>query len=275
MKRRDILLLFCVGMLVSPLNMAAEQLFFSVNEGASSNQDAIFRNQKYRGLVEQLGRATGRKIVFESSNVLKVLERNLQSQRYDLAFVRPSIMSAKAMRDQGYRLVAMAKGEIKVHFIVPADSALKDIRDIRGKSILLPDKRSVPTMVAQAVIRDQGLDAGKENIQLLAQQEAVLYSIDNHLADVGVLAAPKLIDAWKQKGGRTLYAKDKLPFWAMIASSKVSDATVAKVQKMLLDLEATSDGRQVLKSMEVKGFVPGRQQDFLDMLNWVEGKGVS
>ncbi len=248
------------------------QLFFAVNEGASSAQDALFRNQKYQGLIDRIAQATGKKVVFETSNVLSVLDRNLKKQRYDLAFVRPSTITAQAIRDHGYRLVASVKGEIKVHFIVPGDSPMKDIKELKGKFILLPDKASTPSQAALAVIRDLGLDPGKERIQMLSQQAAVLYSLENHLADVGVLAAPKLVEQWQKKGGKVLYVKDKLPSWAVIASPAVSEDTLQTVQKMLMELESTPAGQEILKSIEVKGFVPGNQQAYLDMLRWMEGK---
>jgi hypothetical protein len=41
----------------------------------------------------------------------------------------------------------------------------------------MPDKQSAPTQVALAVMRDQGLDPAKERVQMLNQQEAVLYSL--------------------------------------------------------------------------------------------------
>ncbi len=248
------------------------QLFFAVNEGSSSAQDTLFRNQKYQRLIDKIGQVTGKKVVFETSNVLSVLDRNIARQRYDLAFVRPSTMTARAIRDHGYRLVAMGKGEIKVHFIVPPDSQLKDMRDLQGRFILLPDKQSAPTQVALAVMRDAGIDSTNVRVQMLSQQEAVLYSLENRLADVGVLANPKTVQSWQQKGGRVLYVKDKLPFWAVIASPAVSDATVQAVRKMLIELEQSPEGQEILKDIEVKGFVPGDPQAYLDMLKWLEGK---
>ena len=43
-------------------------------------------------------------------------------------------MTARAIRDHGYRLVAMAKGEIKVHFIVPPGSPSKTFATSRDAS---------------------------------------------------------------------------------------------------------------------------------------------
>lgn len=107
---------------------------------------------------------------------------------------------------------------------------------------------------------------------MLNQQEAVLYSLENRLAHVGVLANPKFVKNWQEKGGRILYVKDKIPFWAVIASPAVSEGALRTVQKMLLELKGSAEGQQVLKSIEVKGFVPGSQQAYLDMLKWLEGK---
>lgn len=74
-------LMFAIGLLV--LLTWGSQLFFAVNEGSSSAEDTLFRNQKYQGLIDQIAKVTGKKVVFETSNVLSVLERNIARQRYD------------------------------------------------------------------------------------------------------------------------------------------------------------------------------------------------
>lgn len=248
-------------------------LLFAVNEGTSSSADAVFRREKYADLASYLGRATGGKVKTETSNILPILVRNLERQRYDVLLVRPSHISARAMRDQGYRLLVAAKGESRVHFIVRKDSPLKTLQDIRGRFIVFPDELAYPSSLALAVLRDAGIDPRAGRMQYMNRQEAVGYAVKEKLADVGVVISySKVVRNWEKEGGRFLHTRDRLPYWSIIVSPKVNPATVEKLRAAFVALEQTPKGQEILKQIGIDGFVPGSQQAYLDMLDWTEGK---
>ncbi|MGQ9685321.1 MAG: phosphate/phosphite/phosphonate ABC transporter substrate-binding protein [Thiobacillaceae bacterium] len=250
---------------------APDTILFAVNEGTSSSTDAVFRIDKYADLARHLSTVVGKNVKMETSNILSILVRNLERQRYDVLLVRPSHISAKAMRDHGYRLLVVAKGESRVHFLVNKDSPLKTLKDVEGRFLVLPDKLAYPTHVAMAVLRDEKLKPGR--LQLMDRQEAVGYAVQTGLADVGVVISySKVAKEWEKEGGRFLYTKDKLPFWSVIVSPKVTEATASKLKQALLDLDKTPAGQEMLKKVGVPGFVEGNQQAYLDMLKWIEGK---
>lgn len=253
--------------------VVAQDLLFAVNEGTSSSSDAIFRRDKYAELSAHLSRAVGGTVKTETSNILPILARNLERQRYDVLLVRPSHISARAMRDHGYRLLVAAKGESRVHFIVRGDSPLKSLDDVRGRFIVFPDELAYPSALAGAVLRDAGIDAKAGRMQYMNRQEAVGYSVRNKLADVGVVISYSSVARnWEKEGGRFLHTRDKLPYWSIIVSSKVSPATEGKLKAAFLDLDKTPKGRDILNRIGIEGFVAGEQRAYLDMLDWVEGK---
>ncbi len=250
---------------------AGGNILFAVNEGTSSSTDAVFRQDKYADLARHLSSVVGRTVKMETSNILSIVIRNLEHQRYDVLLIRPSHISAKAMRDSGYRLLVAAKGESKVHFIVNKDSPLKSVQDIKGHFLVMPEKSAYPTNVGLAILRDAGVKPGR--LQLMDRQVAVGYAVKEKLADVGVVISySKVAKEWEKEGGRFLYTKDKLPFWSVIVSSKVGEDTAEKLKTALLNLDKTPAGQEMLKKAGVAGFVEGNQQAYLDMLKWVEGK---
>lgn len=272
----------CFALLVALLPIAATThaaaqpgsgLLFAVNEGTSSSSDAIFREDKYTGLAAYLKTATGIPVRTVTSNILSTLVRNLQDERYDVLLVRPSHISASAMRDHGYRLLVAARGESKLHFIVRHDARLNTLKDIAGKYIALPDKNAYPTRLALAMLRDAGITPQPDHVQYMDRQEAVGYVVKEKLSDVGVVISySKVAKTWTKEGGRFLHTKDKLPFWSVIVSRKVDSATETKLRNALLDLDKTLKGREILEKIGVAGFVVGDQQAYLDMLRWVEAK---
>lgn len=255
------------------VHAASGQLLFAVNEGTSSSLDAVFRQDKYADLARHLSAATGKTIRMETSNILSIVIRNLEQQRYDVLLIRPSHIAAQAMRDHGYRLLVAAKGEAKTHFIVRGDSPLKTLKDIEGRFLVLPDEQAYPSNVALAVLRDAGVNPNKGRLQHMNRQEAVGYAIREKLADVGVVVSySKVAREWQKEGGRFLYTKDKLPFWSVIVSPKVTEATAARLRTALLALDKSPQGREMLVKVGVDGFVAGDQQAYLSLLKWIEPK---
>lgn len=257
--------------LSAPASAAKDSLLFAVNEGTSSSMDAIFRQDKYADLARHLAGVTGKRVKMETSNILSILVRNLEHRRYDVLLVRPSHISARAMRDQGYRLLVAAKGESKAHVIVSADSPIHTLKEVHGHFIVMPDKLAYPTQLGRALLRDAGLDLSRERVQYMDRQEAVGYAVHEKMADVGVVISySKVAKEWEKQGGRFLYTLDHQPYWSIIVSPKVDAATARKLRAAFLAMDKTPEGKAMLAVIGVSGFVEGRQQAYLDMLAWAE-----
>lgn len=260
-----------VGLFAFPV--LAGSLLFAVNEGTSSSTDAIFMKGKYSPLADYLAAASGEKIVLETPKVLSIVDRNLKNKRYDLLLVRPSHLSARAMRDHGYRLLAVANGDAKVHFIVRGDSKLKELADIKGHSIAMPDPLAYPTNLALAVLRDKGINPAQEKIHYMDRQDAVGMVVNSGMSEVGVVMSySKPGSDWQKSGGRFLYTKGNLPYWSIIVSASVPPQTVERLKRALLALNGSAKNNGLLNNLGIAGFNEGKQQAYLDMLEWVEGK---
>ena len=243
-------------------------LLLGVNEGVATQQSAPELQEKYHSLAVYLGTLLKKPVHVESSQTMTVSAASLKKARYDLMYVRPSNVAAKAMRDDKYTLVASVKGEFTGAFIVNKDSPLKKPEDIRGKRIAMSAPKSLMAKVGLATMRDMGIDPNSQQIQSARYQEAVNYMVQQKFADVGVVA-PALAGEWEKKGGAVLFKSRKLPFWSVIAAPSMSEADVAKVREALIGLEGTEASKTIFPRMGVKGFVAGNQQDYLDMLKWL------
>lgn len=245
-------------------------LLFGVNEGSSGSIGFSDRQEKYKPLAEHLSKVLNRTVTLESAADLKNLTKSLETARYGLLLVRPSHISAKAMSDQKYVLVAAAKGEAIAQFIVHKDSPLKQPSDLKGKSIVMPDEIAYPTWVGLAMLRDIGIGKGQADIRNFRSQEAVGYAVEQKLSDVGVVISySKVAKDWTHKGHRFLWESKKLPYWSVIGSPKLTPEEVAKIREALVKLDQGDDGQKILKEIGVKAFVPGDQAAYLGLLKWV------
>ena len=244
-------------------------LLFGVNEGSSGSIGFTIAKKI------QAARRASFQSVKAASNLgvcldLKNLTKSLDSALWFIVGATEPFISAKAMRDQKYVLVAAAKGDAIAHFIVHKDSSLKQPSDLKGKSIVMPDEIAYPTWVGLAMLRDIGIGKGQADIRNFRSQEAVGYAVEQKLSDVGVVISySKVAKDWTSKGHRFLWESKKLPFWSVIGSPKLTQEEIAKIREALIKLDQGEDGQKILKEIGVKGFVPGDQAAYLDMLKWV------
>ena len=246
-------------------------LLLGVNEGTSGSADFQQRQSKYRPFTDYLSGVVKKQIKLESAQDLNSLKKNLQIGHFDLLMVRPSHISAAAMRDQKYVLVAAVKGDAVTSFIVHKDSALKKPADLAGKSIAMPDENAYPSHVGLAMLREAGLKPETQNIRFFRSQEAVEYTVEQKMVNVDiVISYSKVFKEWEDKGHRVLWKSKPLPFWSLIASPQLSPDTVAKVREAVLKLGGTPEGEATLKSMGVSGFEAGSQQEYMDLLTYLK-----
>jgi ABC-type phosphate/phosphonate transport system substrate-binding protein len=252
------------------VHAAPAGLLLGINEGTSGSDSYLDMQDKYKPLARYLSTQLKRPVTVESARSLSSLDYNLKNKRYDLVLIRPSHIAAQAMRDEGYRLVAAAKGDAVTEFIVRADSPLKNPADLKGKKIALPDEQAYPTRVALAMLRDQGIQPNQNTLTYYRQQEAVGHDVQQKAQDVGVVVSySKVAKNWAAQGGRILWQSPALPFWSVSASPKVDDATLSAAKTALLSLNKTPAGTAILKDIGVEDFIAGAQAPYLTMLKWV------
>lgn len=264
--RRVLISLGLMAVLTGPA--LAANVLFGIAEGVSEQASMGEMQEKYQPLADYLARVLKNKITVESSQNIQSAMGNLQKGRYDLMFARPSNVSGKAIRDNKYQLVAMAKGEFSANFIVRKESPFKKPEDVLGRAVAMPEENSLMAKVGKATLRDLGAKMDTQVFRYSRYQEAVSFMVEQKFSDVGVVA-PAQAKAWEKKGGVTLFKSKKLPFWCIIASPKIAKADVDKMQKALIDMENSDEGKKVLDKIGVKGWVPGNPQEYIDMLTWL------
>lgn len=252
----------------SVASAAGDSLLFGINEGVAVQGSPSEMQAKYQELSNVISQALKKEVHVEATQDLKSLAENLKKGRYDLIYARPSNLTAKALRDNNYVLVASAKNELTVAFIVNKDAPLLKPEDMLGKRIAMAEEKSLASKVGYATLRDMGVDPAKQKIHYARLQEAVAFMVEKNFADVGIIGNVGVKD-WEKKGGRILFRSKKFPSWAVIAPAKTSPADIAKIRAALVNLDTSEAGQKILAKTGIKGFTAGDSQEYVDFLKWI------
>jgi len=153
----------------------AQALGFAVNEGVTywASNDEI--RARYAAIATDLSKLLRRTITVEPVGDCPALRKGLEATAYDIALVHPAHVSIVAMKDAGYRLVAVAKGfeKYQVSFLVRADSPLKSLAELDGKRLGAPDEDSITAWMVRATLRNAHVDLDKLKTTCTRYQDAV------------------------------------------------------------------------------------------------------
>jgi ABC-type phosphate/phosphonate transport system substrate-binding protein len=246
------------------------RLTLAVNEGGAANADAaetLFKYQEIADLVEKIMR---RQVIIVAVRDRNKLKNALKKNEYALLLARPNDVPAEAIRDYGYQAIAMAKEPSQTLLIVPKNSTLKNIADIKGKTIVTPDQYSNMWRVANAMLRDNNVIMANEKVKSMRDQAAIGWSMENAFYDVGVInSISGVAKSWEKNGGRVLARSRELPNMPFIASPEVTPEQVEKLRAAVVALDTNDAGKAVLKKIGLTGFQPANARVFLDFLAWI------
>ncbi len=246
------------------------RLLLAIDEGGAANADSAETFRRH----EEFSRIVG-KVLASPVTIVAVRDRNLlldalKKQSYALLLARPNDVPAEAIRDFGYQPVVTEKEPARALFIVKKDSPLKSIADVKGNSILTPDRYSSIWRVANAMLRDNKISMADEKVRTMHDDAAIGWSLESGFFDVGVINSISGVGrTWEKNGGRVIARSPDLPNMPLIASPELSAAQVAKLRAALLALDSNENGRAVLRRIGLTGFRETSPQEFLDFLKWL------
>ncbi|MEO8156050.1 MAG: phosphate/phosphite/phosphonate ABC transporter substrate-binding protein [Rhizobacter sp.] len=261
----------CIGLLAALAATCSHALVFAVNEGVTYRVSNEEIRAKYTAIAADLSKLLKQPVTIEPVSDYPTLRRGLAAKQYDLALVHPAHVSIEAIKNSGYKLLAVTKGyqQYTANFLVKADSPMKTLADLRNSTLGLPDEDSITAWMVRATVRDAMGDSQQVRYVYTRYQDAVPFFVDNNLTKAGSTAAAGVIKAWQAKGGRVLAKSRPVPIKHVIASPTLAPDLVEKVRDYLITLDTTDEGKKKLEATKYKGFAAYNQADMLTIGTWL------
>ncbi len=269
LKLLSLVLALAAGM--SSAQAQTPQRVLGISEGTSGGLDHAQVIVKYEALANTIGRAINAKVSVIFVREFNALEEGMKSGRLDFVMARPSDYPARGMRDYGYKFIASAKPDGRCLIVVPKESPLKTLAEIKGKRLAMPEQVSYMSRFCTAELREQGINVAAEKVQYVREQAAVGFYLSNTFADVGAIASYSGAAKRLEKDGlRVLHQSIPQPYFPLIANKGISAEQVKAIQAELVGMPTSADGPAALKRIGIERFDTEGEARMRDLLKWLQ-----
>ena len=243
-------------------------------------EDAQQVMQNAQPLVDILRQELGMEIEpFVATDYTGIVEA-LRVHKLDVAFLAPaSYVLAKNEADIKVILKSERKG-IPFYYaaiITRADSGIKNLEDLRGKSFAFGDTLSTTGHVfPRKMLKEWGIDPTRDLKQILYSggHDATVLAVLNGKVDAGATYAnsPDSMDtAWMRylkdpadvKRIRAIAFSEPIPADNLVVSGGLDPKIVKKLEEVFVELSRDAKGKKMLRDLyQIDGFVPATDQDY-------------
>ena len=243
-------------------------------------EDAQQVMQNAQPLVDILRKELGMEIEpFVATDYTGIVEA-LRVHKLDVAFLAPaSYVLAKNEADIKVILKSERKG-IPFYYaaiITRADSGIKTLDDLRGKSFAFGDTLSTTGNVfPRKMLKERGIDPTRDFKQILYSggHDATVLAVLNGKVDAGATYAnsPDGMDtAWMRylkdpadvKRIRAIAFSEPIPADNLVVSGGLDPKIVKKLEEIFVELSRDDKGKKMLRDLyQIDGFVPATDQDY-------------
>lgn len=234
----------------------------------------------YGPMVEYLNKVLSPdKIVLrlEASRDYPSYESKLYAGGFD--FGLPNPYQAIISTDHGYTIFGKMDNdeEFRGLIVVPQNSEIREITDLRGKSISYPAATALAgTLLPQMYIQEHGVNVNTETrSQYVGTHDASFLSVAMGQTQAGAGSAARwerFREDWpaQAQGLVKAWMTDGLPSNALIVHDSLSKDVRDKVSKVFFSMPETEEGRKVLSNIPLARFVPASKETYEPVRKFIE-----
>jgi phosphonate transport system substrate-binding protein len=231
-------------------------------------------------IVDILHRRLGMEVQpFVATDYTGVVEA-LRVNKLDIAFLTPASY-VLAKNEANVRVALKSEREGNPYYyaaiITRADSGIKQLEDLRGKSFAFGDPLSTSANVfPRKMFHERGIDPVRDFKQILYSggHDATVLAVLNGKVDAGATYAnsPDSHDtAWMRylkdpkdvKKIRAIAFSEPIPADNLVINGNLDESTARRVEEIFLELSRDPAGKKMLRDLyQIDGFVPASDKDY-------------
>lgn len=197
--------------------------------------------------------------------------------RYDVVVTAPHLARIAELK-HGYTWLGVTSNVSHAVFVVKQSSAITNIKDLKGKSITLPSKKSIVHHLAIDKMKSVGLVPGKNiTIKISKSHNNAMVATIKGVSDASAFGRPTW-DSYRPKGHENLNmigTSDNIPGFGVLAKKSLGKDKLTKLQNAFFDFGNTIHGQKYFISTSLKGArkIKESEKAMLDMyIRKISGK---
>lgn len=214
--------------------------------------------ETYRPLADALGKSLQRRVeIYSAPNFKTFVERTRQGE-YDLLLTAPHL-AWLARQDAGYQPLLKYAQPVRGLLVVKSTSPYRDVAELRGHGIAIPDPLAVIVLALQAELAEAGLKSGTDYqiINAGTHINAALQVVKGR-ADAAMVGQNGFMQFPPElrKQLHVLLETPPLSSQTYLTHPRLREAEVKTIRKSLLNFATTPEGQTFLKNSGFGGFSP-------------------
>lgn len=268
MAHRSIIAGFGLAILVAAASPISSQAVEATNPGYVLG---VFPHLPPRALEKvfapmatDLGQALDKPVVLRSSTTFDRFSKNLDSEKYDIAFLQPFDYVRMADR-YGYLPLATRTEKLSAIVVVRESSPVQSLDDLKGKRIALPPRTSAVSRLFENHLRTHKVDRNRDvTLSYHRSHVSCMQKVMTGEADACTTAAPAKRFFEHKMGAKlkSIAQTREIPHTLFAIHPRVPRQDRERVKMRILSWGQSDDGRVLLERGRLKPFVPIHNADY-------------
>ena len=233
------------------------------------HRSALGNMKAYGKLIAALEKASGYTIRWVGAKTYQEVIDNLRGKKADIGYVG-AFAYIEAQDDFGVRLIARTLDKKRRAFyqsliITRSDSAIKSLRDLKGKVFAFTDPGSTSGFLFPMVaLTKTGLRLEDfSDVKYVKRHANSIMAVVNRQADAGAMSSTAREKVDIDFGQiRILWESDPIYRGPWIAAKEMPDESFYRIQKALITISDDDNAAEIFKELGTKGFVLGKDSDY-------------
>lgn len=251
-----------MGLLLASMNNPGQA---EIRFGSVAMDTPAVMHHRLTPLTEYLSRELGQPVVLKLSPDMKGAINAIANGDVELTYLTP--VAYLRARSQGHsqlvaKTVTQGKGSFQLMIVVRADSPVRHIEELMGRSFAFGDPAA---LLQRAAVVNAGIPVEKLGKQeFLGHYDNIARAVVRGFYDAGILKDTTALK-WQDQGLRILHTSPQLPPYNITASSKVDAAMLEKMRRAFLKLDARNPAHHaIIKALdpEYDGFAATNDAEY-------------
>jgi phosphonate transport system substrate-binding protein len=241
----------------------AEQPTYSF--GIVPQQSASKLAKLWGPILQQLSQESGYNLTFKTAPDIPSFEQRLASGEYDFAYMNPYHFTVFNQKP-GYQAMAMARDKrIKGIIVVRKDSPIENLEQLNNTDMAFPAPAAfAASILTRAHLAEIGV---KIRPHYVSSHDSVYLTVAKglYVGGGGVMRTFNSIDESTRSQLRILWTTDGYTPHAIAFHTRIPPEIADTIQKQLLSLDESPDGKELLKGINLKGFTAADNAEWDDV----------